>query len=71
MSIRVHLDRMLVERGVSQAALADAIGIHTNNLSRLRNGHVSFVRLDTLDAICKELMCQPGDLFTREKGPDE
>lgn len=65
--VRVHLKEMLARRGVAGVALAEAIGIHPTNLSRLATGNVSFVRLDTLAAICRELDCQPGDLLTYEK----
>lgn len=64
--IRVHLDERLRRAGKTQVQVAEAIGIHSNNLSRLRNGHVSFIRLDTLAALCWELDCQPGDLLTYE-----
>lgn len=64
--INVHLEELLRERNMSQAALARQVDIHVVNLSRLRNGHVSFIRLDTLAALCRELECQPGDLLTYE-----
>jgi putative transcriptional regulator len=65
-TVRVHLDVLLRRSGKTQVEVAEAIGIHTNNLSRLRNGHVSFIRLDTLGALCRELECQPGELLTYE-----
>lgn len=64
--IHVHLDAVLRRANKTQVQVAEAIGIHSNNLSRLRNGHVSFIRLDTLAALCEELDCQPGDLLTYE-----
>lgn len=64
--VAIHLDYLLRSRGLSQVELAERVGIHTNNLSRLRNGHVSFIRLDTLGALCRELECQPGELLTYE-----
>lgn len=64
--ILVHLEEMLRRAGKTQVAVAEAIGIHSTNLSRLGNGHVSFIRLDTLKALCRELECQPGDLLTYE-----
>lgn len=65
-TIRVHLDELLRRRGRKQVEVAEAIGIHSTNLSRLGNGHVSFIRLDTLRALCRELECQPGELLTYE-----
>lgn len=64
--VRVHLDVLLRRSGKTQVQVAEAIGIHANNLSRLRNGHFSFIRRDTLAALCRELECQPGDLLTYE-----
>lgn len=65
-AIRVHLEELLRRKGRKQVEVAEAIGIHSTNLSRLGNGHVSFIRLDTLKALCRELECQPGDLLTYE-----
>jgi putative transcriptional regulator len=64
--IRVHLDELVKRSGKTAVEVAEAVGIHPTNLSRLRNGHVSFIRLDTLLALCLELECQPGDLLTVE-----
>ncbi len=61
--IRIRLDVMLAERQMSNAELADRIGIHVNNVLRLRRGDISFIRLETLMALCRELKCQPGDLL--------
>lgn len=63
-SIQIHLAELMLRRRVSNEALADAIGISPNSVSRLKNGDVSFVRLSTLLALCRELQCQPGDLLT-------
>lgn len=62
--IRIRLAELMARRNVTNEALADAIGISRNQVSRLKNGDVSFIRLTTLDAICRELKCQPGDLLT-------
>lgn len=64
--IRVHLEERLRLAGRTQVEVAEAIGIHSTNLSRLGNAHVSFIRLETLAALCRELDCQPGDLLTYE-----
>ena len=63
-SIQVHLDRMLLERGMTLTELADRVGITIVNLSVLKNGRAKAVRFSTLSKICRELDCQPGDLLT-------
>lgn len=63
MTIRIHLDRMMVERGISLKDLAEEVGITNINLSKLKNAKVSAIRFSTLEAICKALDCQPGDLL--------
>lgn len=63
MPIETRLDRMLVERKMTLTELADRIGITVANLSILKTGKAKAVRLATLEAICRELDCQPGDLF--------
>src|SRR5450755_2478793 len=69
MSIIVRLDVMLAKRKVRSNQLAEAIGITESNLSLLKSGRVRGVRFSTLEAICKALDCQPGDLL--EYVPDE
>jgi putative transcriptional regulator len=69
MPIIVNLDVMLARRKMKSKDLADAIGISETNLSLLKQGHVKGVRFNTLEAICKVLDCQPGDLL--EYRPDE
>jgi len=66
-AIRVRLDVLLAERGVKVAELAERIGIHPNNVSRIKNGHIDGVRFSTLAAICHVLRCQPGDLLTYDE----
>lgn len=63
MAIIVHLDRLLVERKVSLTELAERVGITIANLSILKTGKARAVRFSTLEAICRELDCQPGDLL--------
>jgi putative transcriptional regulator len=63
MAIVVRLDVMLALRKIRSKDLADAIGITEANLSLLKSGKVKGVRFNTLEAICVELQCQPGDLL--------
>ncbi|MEL1263969.1 helix-turn-helix transcriptional regulator [Pseudoxanthomonas putridarboris] len=63
MPIIVNLDVMLARRKMKSKDLADAIGISETNLSLLKQGHVKGVRFGTLEAICRALDCQPGDLL--------
>ncbi len=63
MPIRVRLDRLLLERGMSLTELASRVGITLANLSILKTGKAKAVRFSTLEAICRELACQPGDLL--------
>lgn len=63
MAIVVRLDVMLALRKIRSKELADAIGITEANLSLLKSGKVKGVRFATLEAICEQLDCQPGDLL--------
>lgn len=63
MAIVVRLDVMLALRKARSKDLAEAIGITEANLSLLKSGKVKGVRFATLEAICRELACQPGDLL--------
>ncbi len=63
MSIVVRLDVMLAKRKVKSKDLADSVGITEANLSLLKSGKVKGVRFSTLEAICRYLDCQPGDLL--------
>lgn len=63
MAIIINLDMMLAKRKMSSAELAQRIGMTPANLSILKTGKAKAVRLSTMDAICRELKCQPGDLF--------
>ncbi|MFT6370808.1 MAG: putative transcriptional regulator [Maribacter sp.] len=63
MGIIVNLDKVLAERNMKSKELAEAIGITEANLSILKSGKAKAVRFSTLEAICKELDCQPGDIL--------
>lgn len=63
MSIILRLDRIMADRKISLQELAEKVGITNVNLSKLKNGKVSAIRFSTLEAICKALNCQPGDVL--------
>jgi putative transcriptional regulator len=63
MPIRVTLDRLLEKRGVTLTELADRTGMTLANLSILKTNKARAIRFTTLDALCRELKCQPGDLL--------
>ena len=63
MSIIVNVDVMLTKRKMSSAALAENVGITPANLSNLKTGKAKAVRFSTLEAICRALDCQPGDVL--------
>ena len=65
--IRVDLDVMLARRKMSLTELSQRVGITMANLSILKNGRAKAVRLETLDAICRALDSQPGDILVYEK----
>ncbi len=69
MAIRVKLDHLLLDRRLTLTELADRIGITIANLSVLKTNKAKAVRFSTLEAVCRELNCQPGDLleWTREE----
>ncbi|AJY41438.1 helix-turn-helix transcriptional regulator [Burkholderia humptydooensis] len=69
MPIIVKLDVMLAIRKVRSKDLAAAVGITEQNLSLLKQGKVKGIRFATLEAICRHLDCQPGDLLTFEGEP--
>ncbi len=64
--IRVDLDVMMARRKMSLTELSQKVGITMANLSILKNGHAKAVRMSTLEAICKVLRCQPGDILIFE-----
>lgn len=61
--IIIRLDRMLADRKMRLNDLATLVGISNVNLSYLKTGKVKAIRFSTLDAICKVLHCQPGDIL--------
>ena len=63
MAIIVNLDVMMAKRKMSSSELAEKIGITNANLSILKTGKGKAIRFSTLDAICKTLDCQPGDIL--------
>lgn len=63
MPIIVNLDIMLTKRNMKSKELAEIIGITTANMSILKSGKAKAVRFSTLEAICKALDCQPGDIL--------
>lgn len=64
MAISVKLDDLLHDRRMTLTELADRVDITLANLSILKTGKARAIRFSTLDAICRELRCQPGDLLT-------
>jgi len=63
MSIKVNLDKVMAERQMSLNELSEKVGLTLANLSVLKTGKAKAVRFSTLDAICKALDCQPGDIL--------
>ncbi len=63
MAIKVQLDVLLAERGMSVGDFAEAIGLSPANVAVLKNGRAKAVRFTTLDAICRVLGCSPGDVM--------
>jgi len=66
MAIHVNLDLMLLRRKMTLSELAERVGVTLPNLSILKTNKARAIRFSTLDAICRELDCQPGDLLVRE-----
>ena len=69
MAIRLNLDRVLADRRLTLTELAERVGITLANLSILKTNKARAIRFSTLDALCRELQCQPGELL--EWTPDE
>jgi putative transcriptional regulator len=63
MTIRVNLDHLLLERQLTLTELADRVGVTIVNLSILKTNKAKAMRFSTLEALCRELRCQPGDLL--------
>ena len=68
MAIIVNLDIMMARRKISLSELAEKIDITPANLSILKTGKAKAIRVSTLEAICKELDCQPGDILEFREG---
>ena len=71
MSIIVRLDRMMADRKISLSELSEQVGISIVNLSNLKTEKVKAIRFSTLNAICRALQCQPGDILEYVEGEDE
>lgn len=71
MAIIINLDMMLAKRKMTSLELSQRIGLTQANLSILKTGKAKAIRFSTLDAICRELKCQPGDLieYTEDDDP--
>lgn len=71
MAIVLRLDRVMADRKISLNELAERVGISNVNLSNLKTGKVRAIRFSTLNAICRELDCQPGDIlkYTPDESP--
>ncbi|WP_194189838.1 helix-turn-helix domain-containing protein [Clostridium chrysemydis] len=63
MAIIINLDVMMAKRKISLGELSQRVGITNANLSILKNNKAKAIRFNTLEAICKELDCQPGDII--------
>jgi putative transcriptional regulator len=64
--VRIHLDKLLADRGMTLTELADRVGITAVNMSILKNGRAKAIRFSTLSKICQVLGCQPGEVMTYE-----
>ncbi|MEQ8197872.1 MAG: helix-turn-helix transcriptional regulator [Clostridiaceae bacterium] len=70
MAIITRLDRVLADRKMQLSELADSVGVSIVNLSNLKTGKVKAIRFSTLNAICRTLNCQPGDILEYVPGDD-
>ncbi len=61
--IVLRLDRVMADRKISLGELAEKVGITNVNLSKIKTGKISAIRFSTLEAICKALHCQPGEIL--------
>ena len=70
MGIIIRLDRVLADRKMSLNELSEKVDVSVVNLSKLKNGHVKAIRFSTLEAICENLDCQPGDILEYEQSSE-
>ena len=70
MAIILRLDRMMADRKMSLNELAERVDISNVNLSKIKTGKVNGIRFTTLNAICKALECQPGDILEYKEDED-
>jgi len=66
-AIQVTLERMLERRGITLTELSERVGMTLANMSILKTNKARAIRFTTLDALCRELRCQPGDLLSYEE----
>ena len=71
MAIVLRLDRVMADRNISLNELAERVGISNVNLSKIKTGKISAIRFSTLEAICREMDCQPGDILEYQPDPEE
>ncbi len=71
MSIILRLDRVMADRKMSLNELSERVGVSNVNLSKIKTGKISAIRFSTLDAICKVLNCQPGDILEYTPSEDD
>lgn len=69
MGIEINLDRVLLDRKMTLTDLAESVGVTLANLSILKTGKAKAVRFSTLEAICRTLQCQPGDILEYVEDP--
>jgi len=70
MPIEVRLDVLLAERKIPSNILAEKIGINVCNFSKLKTGKIKAIRFSTLENLCRELKCQPGDILIYKESKD-
>lgn len=73
MAIILRLDKVMVDRKINLTQLAEQVGISNANLSNIKTGKICAIRFSTLNAICKALNCQPGDIleYVEDDGQEE
>ncbi len=71
MPVVIHLDDLLAARGMTLTQLSEKVDITLANLSILKTGKAKAIRFSTLEAICRELDCQPGDLLGYQPGAEQ